>query len=294
MTVGLSVYDLAVPDLLELAAAAEDAGFDAIWLGEHVLLPVGYASEHPTHGVNGHEHITGPIVHPDTELVDPMVALAAAAGATRRIRLATGIYILPLRHPLVTARAAATLQEASAGRFLLGVGAGWLEEEFAALDVPFDQRAGRMSEAIEIMRAAWRGRPFEHRGTHFSFAMVQTSHRSAAVPLILGGNTPAALRRAARVGDGWFSSGTPSFEQAVELVATIRRERAAFGLTAPYRCYVRVPDASPAVLDRYAAAGIDDVVVWADQLWPATGTAAAKREAFATAAGRLGLTPQSS
>jgi probable F420-dependent oxidoreductase len=289
VNIGLSVYDIAVSDLLDLARAAEESGFDALWLGEHVLLPVGYASEHPSHQVDAHAHITGPIVSPDTELVDPMVALAAVAGATRRIRLATGIYILPLRHPLVTARAAATLHEASCGRFLLGVGAGWLEEEFAALDVPFDDRVARLGESIEIMRAAWRGRPFDHRGTHFSFDPIQTSHRPAAVPLILGGNTPAALRRAATVGDGWFSSGTPDFERAVELVATLRGLRSDLGLTAPYRCYVRVADASPAVLESYAAAGIDDVVVWADQLWPATGTPASKRKAFATAVTAMGM-----
>jgi probable F420-dependent oxidoreductase len=283
------VYDIAVPDLLDLAQVAEAAGFDALWLGEHVLLPVGYASEHPSHEVDTHEHIAGPIVSPDTELVDPMVALAAVAGATRRIRLATGIYILPLRHPLVTARAAATLHEASCGRFLLGVGAGWLEEEFAALDVPFGERVARLAESVEIMRAAWRGRPFEHRGAHFSFGPVQTGSRPAAVPLVLGGNTPAALRRAATLGDAWFSSGTPDFAHAVELVATIRDLRADLGLTAPYRCYVRVPAASPELLERYAAAGIDDVVVWADQLWPATGSPAAKRQAFATATAALGL-----
>lgn len=292
VNVGLSVYDLAVSDMLELALAAEEAGFDAIWLGEHVLLPVGYASEHPSHQVDAHDHIAGPIVSPDTELVDPMVALAAVAGATHRIRLATGIYILPLRHPLVTARAAATLHEASCGRFLLGVGAGWLEEEFDALDVPFAERGSRLAESIEVMRAAWGGRPYEHRGTHFSFDPVQTTRRPVAVPLVLGGNTPAALRRAATVGDGWFSSGTPDFDRAVELVATLRALRADLGLTTPYRCYVRVPSSDPELLADYAAAGIDDVVVWADQLWPATGALASKRRAFAGAAAAIGLPPQ--
>lgn len=289
MNVGLSVYDMSALDLLELAVAADEAGFDTLWLGEHLVLPVGYASQHPTHGGEAHEHIGGPIVSPDTELVDPMVALAAVAGVTRRIRLATGIYILPLRHPLVTARAAATLHEASDGRFLLGVGAGWLEEEFAALSVPFEPRAERLRESIDVLQAAWRGGPFEHRGRHFSFGPVQISRRSVDVPLIMGGNTPAALRRAARRGDGWFSSGTPDLDHAVELVATIRTLRSQLGLTAPYRCYVRVPSSDPELLAGYAAAGIDDVVVWADQLWPSTGTPASKREAFFKSARTAGL-----
>jgi probable F420-dependent oxidoreductase len=289
VNVGLSAYDLAAPDLLDLARAADESGFDAIWLGEHVVLPVGYASEHPTHRIDDHEHIAGPIVSPDTELVDPMVALAAVAGATTRIRLATGIYILPLRHPLLTARAAATLHEVSGGRFLLGVGAGWLDEEFADLGVPFEQRASRVAESIEVLRAAWRGGPFEHRGKHFSFGPVQSSRRPVEVPIVMGGNTPAALRRAATSGDGWFSSGTPDFKDAVELLATLRRLRSDVGRTAPFRCWFRVPGCDPGLLARYATAGIDDVVVWADQLWPATGTPASKREAFLAAAATLGL-----
>jgi probable F420-dependent oxidoreductase len=291
VNIGLSVYDMPAPDLLELALAADEAGIDTLWLGEHVVLPVGYASEHPTHGADAHDHIAGPIVSPDTELVDPLVALAAAAGATRRIRLATGIYVMPLRHPLVTARASATLHEASGGRFVLGVGAGWLEEEFAALGVPFEQRAERLRESVDVLRAAWGGGPFEHRGTHFSFGPVQVSRRPVGVPIVLGGNTPAALRRAAMLGDGWFSSGTPDFEHAVELVTTVRALRSQLDLTTPYRCYVRVPSSEPDLLARYAAAGIDDVVVWADQLWPATGTPASKREALAEAAASIGLAP---
>ena len=290
MNVGLSVYDIAAPDLLDLARAADEAGFHGLWLGEHLVLPVDYASEHPTtHDDDAHQHITGPIISPETELVDPLVALAAVAGATTRIRLATGIYILPLRHPLVTARAAATLQEASGGRFMLGVGAGWLEEEFAALDVPFAERRQRVTETIDIMRAAWRGGPFEYHGERFAFGRIQLSRRPVDVPLIMGGNTPKSLDRAARLGDGWFSSGTPSFHDAVRLRNDLLDLRARHGLDAPFRCYFRVESADPALLDRYRAEGIEDVVVWADQLWPATGPFHAKRDALLAAADKLGL-----
>jgi probable F420-dependent oxidoreductase len=289
VTVGLSVYDITAPDLLDLARAADEAGFDAIWLGEHLLLPVGYASEHPTSGSNSHEHIKGPIVSPDTELVDPLVALGAVAGATTRLRLATGIYILPLRHPIVTARAVATLQEASAGRFMLGIGAGWLEEEFTSLDVPFKERRTRLVESIEVMRAAWAGGPFEHHGTHFSMDRIQVSRRRVDVPLIMGGNTPKALRRAVELGDGWFSSGTPDFDDAVRLFNEIRGLRSEVGLDGEYRCYFRVASGDPALREQYGAEGIDDVVVWADQLWPAKGSVEEKREAFFAAAAELQL-----
>ena len=289
VTVGLSVYDITAPDLIDLGRVADDAGFDAIWLGEHLLLPVGYASEHPTSASNSHEHITGPIVSPDTELVDPLVALGAVAGATSRLRLATGIYILPLRHPIVTARAVTTLQEASGGRFMLGIGAGWLQEEFTSLDIPFTERRSRLSESVDVMRAAWAGGPFAHHGEHFSFEGIQVSRRPVDVPLIMGGNTPKALRRAVEAGDGWFSSGTPDFEDAVRLFNELQAIRSQLGREGPYRCYFRVASGDPSLLERYRAEGMDDVVVWSDQLWPAKGTAEGKREAFATAVDNLQL-----
>ena len=147
--------------------------------------------------------------------------------------------------------------------------------------MPFDGRASRVTESIDVLRAAWRGGPFEHHGTHFSFGPVQEGRRPVGVPIIMGGNTPAALRRAAALGDGWFSSGTPSIDVAVGLFAAIRRLRSDLGLAgAPYRCYFRVPGHDPELLARYAEAGIEDIVVWADQLWPATGSPRHRSEGF--------------
>ena len=154
-----------------------------------------------------------------------MVALGAVAGATTRIGLATGMYILPLRHPLAVARATCTLQEVSGGRFRLGIGAGWLREEFVALDVPFESRGARLEEAVEVVRRAWRGGPFAYRGDHFAFDEVQITPRPTPVPLVLGGNSPRALRRAATLGDGWFSSGTPSLPEAIRMRDELSRLR---------------------------------------------------------------------
>jgi len=291
VTIGISVYDMPAGEVLALATAADELGFDAIWLGEHVVLPVGYGSTHPTQGQHTEGPITGPIISPDTELLDPWVMLGAIAGSTQRLRLATGMYILPLRHPLLTARAACTLQDASRGRLLLGIGAGWLTEEFTALDVPFEHRGRRLEETVAILRAAWAGGPLEHRGDHFSFGPVQITSWPVDVPLIMGGNTPRALRRAALVGDGWFSSGTPDFEDAVRLRDRLIALRVAEGMTDSYRCYVRISAADPAIVQRYQAEGIDDVVVWADRVWPSTGTIESKREALAKTAAELGLLP---
>lgn len=281
LTVGLSVWDLAGPDLLDLARAADEAGFDAVWLGEHVVLPTGYRSDHPTSGQAG-EHHTGPVLDPGTELLEPFTALGAVAGATTRLGLATGIHLPALRHPLLTARAAATLAELSGGRFVLGVGAGWLEEEFDALGVPFAERGARLEEAVAVLRAAWRGGPFRHDGRHFRFGPVQLSARPVDVPVVLGGNTDRALRRAVAVGDGWFASGTPTLDEAVRL-----RDRVEELAGRPFPTWFRVAAADPRLVERYRAAGIGDVVVWADQVWRGDGPAE-RRRSLVAAAGALG------
>jgi len=142
--VGLSVYDIAGAELIDLARAAEAAGFSTLWLGEHIVLPVAYEAEHPATGggaAANSSHLTR-IVDPDTKLLDPLVALAAVAAVTDRIRLATGIYLVGLRHPLAVARMTLTLQDVARGRFMLGVGSGWLEEEFAGSAFP-STSAGR-------------------------------------------------------------------------------------------------------------------------------------------------------
>lgn len=290
MNVGLSVYDITGPDLVDLAVAADEAGFDTCWLGEHLLLPVEYESEHPRKGNEAHEHITGPIISPDTELLDPLVALGAVAAVTTGLRPATGIYILPLRHPLATARAAASLHELSGGRFHLGVGVGWLEEEFAGLGVPFEERRTRFRESIALMRTAWVGGPFQFEGEHFRTGTIQVTKRRIDVPLILGGNAPVALERAASLGDGWFSSGTPDFEEAVRLDAALIDLRSQQGGDPrDFPRWFRVAGGERSRLDRYRDAGIDNVVVWADQLWPADGDRDHKREVFFDRVAELGL-----
>ena len=238
-------------------------------------------------------HLNRPIVDPATRLVDPLVALAGCATRTRSIRLATGIYLLPLRQPLLAARMVHTLHGLSAGRLVLGVGAGWLAEEFAAVGVPFAGRGARLEENLAVLRAALAGGPVRHAGPLHTVDGVQLCADPAAVPVVLGGNTDRALRRAARLGDGWFCSGTPELADAVRLRDRVLALHAEAGRTGPFPMHVRVPRAEPELLARYAAAGFDEVVVWADQVWPATGDLAAKRAALAEAAERLGVTPQS-
>ena len=289
MKIGLTAYDVPATEFVELARAADEAGFESLWLGEHIVLPFEYATAHPTATLPDAKHHTGPIVSPDTELVEPLVQLAAAAAVTTRLRLATGIYILPLRHPLTTARAVCTLQELAVGRFMFGLGFGWLEEEFDALGIPFSERVSRFEETIDIMRQAWRGGPIDHHGRHFTITGVQLTKHVTTVPLILGGNSERALRRATRLADGWFASGTPLLEEAIRLRNDLQRLRHESGVEAPFELIFRIPDGDPATTRRYAGEGFDNVLIWTDQVWPSGGSLDKKRQAMFASAETLGL-----
>jgi probable F420-dependent oxidoreductase len=296
MRVGLSVYNVLASDLVDLAVAADELGFDSLWLGEHIVLPVGYASDHPTTGTTAEQHRTGPIVDPDTNLLDPLVALAACAARTRHIDLATGIFLVPLRPPAISARMIHTLDQISGGRVVLGVGSGWLEEEFRAVGAPFEARGQRLAEAIEVMRLAWAGGPFSYHGRFFDLDQVQLCAEPIRVPVIMGGNTDVALRRAARLGDGWFASGTPDYDDACRLrdsVLTFRDGAGEDARTAgsDFLIYTRAAQADPALLDRYDRAGFERVLVWADQVWPAAASLEEKRANLARVASDLGVRP---
>jgi probable F420-dependent oxidoreductase len=293
MRIGISCYDRPVGDLVELAAAAERAGFDSIWLGEHVVAPLHYSSHHPTQpgsGTHGgtSNHDGKPIVDPSVELVDPLIALAACAARTSTIGLATGIYLLPLRHPLITARAAATVSNLSDGRLRLGVGSGWLREEFAALDAPFAGRTARMEEAIAVLRGVWQGGPFDFHGSHYDFDLVQVSTHHVPVLVVLGGNSEPALRRAVALGDGWFSSGIPTFEQAQRLRDRIVELHGELGRTDALATTWRIASLDPELVDRYTRDGFEELLVMQYDVW-AGDTLDERLECLDKAAAALGL-----
>lgn len=287
-TFAVSVYDVTAPDLIAVARAAEGAGFDALWLGEHVVQPGSHRSEHPSHhGSDAQADTHYPrIVTSNTRLLDPLVALAAVAGATERIRLGTAVYLMPLRHPLLTARAVATVAAVAPDRFRMGVGVGWLEEEFEALGVPFAGRGARHEEAVAVVRAALAGGPFTHLGDHFSIGTVQVVADRVDVPIIMGGNSATALRRAARLADGWFASGNPTRDEAVSLVQELESLCQAAGRAEPLCCHVRVPAFDPDVVPSYLEAGLTNLVFWAQDICP---PGAEPGPAFAEAARRLGI-----
>jgi probable F420-dependent oxidoreductase len=142
----------------------------------------------------------------DTPYLDALMALALAAAVTERVSLGVAVLVLPLRQPVATAKQLATLDVASGGRLSLGVGAGWLEEEFAALDVPFESRGSRLEEWMALLRSCWTGTPEAFDGRHYTLpadvlCMPAPAHR---VPLLVGGHSKPALRRAGALGDGWL------------------------------------------------------------------------------------------
>lgn len=184
----------------EFARAAESAGFESVWTVEHVVVPVGYGSTYP-YDPSG--RMPGGESSP---IPDPLVWLAFVAGATTSLRLATGILIVPQRNPLVLAKELATLDHLSGGRLELGIGVGWLAEEFDALGVPFERRGARTDEYVAAMRALWSGEPTTFRGDVVDFTDCVSLPRPAqpTVPVHVGGHTDVAARRAGRLGDGFF------------------------------------------------------------------------------------------
>ncbi|MGZ4678169.1 MAG: LLM class F420-dependent oxidoreductase [Acidimicrobiia bacterium] len=184
----------------EFGTICEEVGLESVWTVEHVVVPTGYTSEYP-YSRNGRMPGTE-----DNPIPDPLVWLTWVGAHTTTLRLATGILILPQRNPVVLAKEVATLDRLSKGRVVLGIGVGWLEEEFDALGVPFAERAARTDEHVAVMRAVWSGASvdFDGRFTQLHGANVFPQPVAKSVPIVVGGHTTAAARRAGRLGDGFF------------------------------------------------------------------------------------------
>ncbi len=207
--------------LAHLAKTAEDTGIESIWTTEHVLVPVGYKSEYP-YDPSGKMTSADNDPHPD-----PLLPLAYAAAVTTKLKLATGVMILPQRHPAYVAKQMATLDVLSEGRAILGIGVGWLREEFEALDVPFDERAARTRESVAAIRHLWKegDEPFE--GKYYKWGRVQSNPKPVqpgGVPIVIGGHTDISAKRAARYADGYFPGRDDTEGRLSELLAIMREE----------------------------------------------------------------------
>lgn len=188
--------------IVEVAKQAEHLGFEGLILAEHIYYPKQTGSYY---------YYSADGVSPQTEAMefaDPLISFAAAASVTTSLKFMTGIYVLPLRHPIEAAKNMATLARLSQNRFRLGVGAGWLKEEFDQLSVDFSRRGERMDEMIAVMQGLWRGEPVTHQGKHFTLQDIRIRpYPDKPVPVLAGGHSKAALRRAVESCDGWYGPG---------------------------------------------------------------------------------------
>jgi probable F420-dependent oxidoreductase len=186
-----------------IAQLAEVAGFESLWAGEHVVVP--------------DPRVPPSRMEPEDRILDPLIALAFLAAHTTTIRLGTGIIILPQRNPLVLAKELASLDALSGGRLILGVGVGYVEAEFRALGVRFAERGARTDDYLAAMRAIWTPGRAAYRGRFVAFAGVQAHPQPTHLPIVVGGHSPGAYRRAVAVGDGWYGFGLDLAETARSL-----------------------------------------------------------------------------
>jgi len=207
---------------VELVQAGEEAGFESAWTVEHTVVPEGYQSAYP---YSDDGKMAGG--QDDVPLPDPLIWMAYAAAATKRIKLATGIMILPQHNPVVAAKQIATLDYMSGGRVLLGIGVGWMREEFDAIGTPFEDRGPRTDDYVGAMRALWGQEKASYHGDFASFDNIYCRPQpvNGSVPIIVGGHSRPAARRAGRLGDGFFPArGAPA-----DLIAIARESAVEHG-----------------------------------------------------------------
>jgi probable F420-dependent oxidoreductase len=249
-------------DLLAAGATtAEEEGFHSIWFGEHVVLVEEHRSRYP-YAKDGKIPIRG-----DNGLLEPFAGIAYAAALTRRIRLGTGICLVPQRSPIYTAKQVADCDVLSGGRLDFGVGIGWLREEFEALGVPFEDRAPRCREYLDAMKSLWTDEVSQHHGRLLEVPPVRMFPKPIQKPhppIIFGGESENALRRVGDLGQGWFGFNLLPDEAAerIEVLHELlsRRSRTPESVEVTVSPYLKRGGREPSTLEGYAAAGVDQVV----------------------------------
>jgi probable F420-dependent oxidoreductase len=242
-----------------VALAAEQAGFSTLWSGEHVVMVDRFASRYP-YSADGRIAVAA-----EVDWLDPMIGLSFAAAATSSIGIATGVLLLPEHNPVLMAKQAATLDTLSGGRLTLGVGVGWSREEFEALGVPFARRAARTAEYVDAMRTLWRDDVATFDGEFVEFDSVRVNPkpvRDGCIPIVLGGNSDAALCRVAEWGDGWYGFNVDGPGAAGAHIATIRAlcgERGRDATALHLAVALRDPQLSD--LDELQEVGVDELVL---------------------------------
>ncbi|TML38488.1 MAG: TIGR03619 family F420-dependent LLM class oxidoreductase [Actinobacteria bacterium] len=222
MKFGMALFGISPRHYGEAARVAEENGFESVWIPEHLVFPADMPPTYP------YTESGLPAVNPGTALYDPWVVLGYLAHATESIRLGTEVYILPLRHPIATARSVLTVDRLSGGRVTVGVGVGWLEPEFEVVGQSFHDRGRRTDEIIPLLRRLWTEETVSHAGDHYSFGPVRFEPKPVqkpCPPVEVGGATPAALRRAGCLGDGWIEIGARHIDVLQQMLAVVDKHR---------------------------------------------------------------------
>ena len=256
--------------LPDAARMAEDLGFDSVWMSDHVVMVEDATSQYP---FDPDGAMRWDVDHP---MFDALVSLAVAGAVTTRIGLGTSVLIAPMRNPVVLAKQVATLDLLAGGRLTLGVAVGWLAEEFAALGTPFADRGTRLDEWITILRDCWTGRPAPHHYEHWIVPPGVHCYPTprGRIPILAGGDSRPALRRAARHADGWIGF---QYTEAIDLdrvragIRVIGEEAALAGRPRPARLAMQTPGPTGPLAEHLpdlVSAGITEVVVSVDWTAP--------------------------
>ncbi len=241
----------------EFAKAAEDGGFESVWVPEHLIMPVTMTGEPNS------PHEGEPPISASTPAFDPWVQMATMAAQTSTLRFGTNVYNIGLRHPIVTARALTTLDVVSGGRIEFGIGSSWLRQEWEAMELPFDTRGGRVDESIEIIQRLFTEDVIEHEGEFFRFQPVGFLPKPAQSPwppMHIGGDSPRAMRRAAELGDGWIPM-QQTLETLPGNIARIMAMRADAGRSGPFQVTMGARVESVDDARRYEDAGVTRLLV---------------------------------
>jgi probable F420-dependent oxidoreductase len=257
MKFGIALARLNPKYHLEATVEAERLGFESVWMSDHLVFPDDLSgSPHPGEDL--------PPVPPTTPVYDAFAWLAWLAGQTSRIRLGTNVYLLALRHPFAAARAVQTLDIVSGGRAEVGIGAGWLRSEWVAAGLDPRSRGRRLDEALAVCRRLWTEEVIEHHGEFYDFGPVRFEPKPVqrpCPPIHIGGESEAALRRAARVGDGWYGLAH-SVESAAPLVSRLRELRREAGREGErFEVSLGGRNREPTEIERWEEAGVDRMVV---------------------------------
>lgn len=247
-----------IQTMVQQAQLAEHEGFESVWTFEHVMIPNDYTSKYP-YAANGKMGLES-----DTNFIDPLIALTAIAQHTNTLKLGTGVNILPQSNPLLLAKQAASLDFASNGRLILGLGIGWLEEEYKAMSTLFRKRGARFDDYLQAMRKVWSGETVEHKSPFLQWQNFKSYPIPAKhLPVHIGGSRGKAFERIARYGDGWFAP-TNKIEQLEQLMPELQQacDQAQRDITDIEISAMFIPGMEQAeAVTRYAAQGVERLIV---------------------------------